>query len=326
MTRREARTRGVGEHCRESGGGGLRGGRPKGMNNFIKDLTLLGHDELEALFQEESRHESHQAVGMRVRLLHVLAARSVTVNGNGERTGTFSVAQESEFARLQIKLNSLVTINGLPLLHLTPRLLLIDEKQHANFLTRIGDARQRLVGDLLAQESNMLKAKAVAKQPQATTRASNPPPAMPPLPHQELVSEDVASLISSFSLRLAIGSSDDGESEDWLTVGRKHQPQPQSQQQQQQTQQIQIIQQPQQQKQNQVLEEENVVVQQPEQTKVVEPMPAQPYVAMVTKEKYDQDLRELRIVFEERIQLLQMRVITLQHALEVANEKLTGRL
>jgi hypothetical protein len=47
---------------------------------------------------------------------------------------------------------------------------------------------------------------------------------------------------------------------------------------------------------------------------------------MVTKEKYDQDLRELRIVFEERIQLLQMRIITLQHALEVANEKLTGRL
>jgi hypothetical protein len=316
------------------------------MNNFIKDLTLLGHDELEALFQEESRHESHQAIGMRVRLLHVLAARSVTVNGNGERTGIFSVAQESEFARLQIKLNSLVSLPSvaqesefarqemklnslvsLPLLHLTPRLLLIDEKQHANFLARIGDARQRLVGDLLAQESNMQKAKVVAKQPPATTRASNPPPAMPPfpLPHQDLFSEDVASLISSFSLRLAIGSSDDGESEDWLTVGRKQQPQPPPQPQQQQTQQTHIIKQPQQQKQNQVLEEENVVAQQPEQTKV-EPKPTQPSVAMVTKEKYNQDLRELRIVFEERIQLLQMRIITLQHALEVANEKLAGRL
>jgi len=291
---------------------GLRGGRPKGMNGFVKDLTLLGQDELDALFKEESQHCCH--AGMRVRLLSILAARSVTVNGNGEsRVGIFSVAQESEFARLQIKLNAFVsTCNGLPLLHLTPRLLLIDEQQHARFLARIDDARQKLVGDLLAQDPGRQITRAVvAKQSLVTMRASDPPLASCHH-HQEQVSEDVLSLISSFSLRMAIGSSDDGESEDWLLVGRKQQhPQSQSQPLQQQTQQ------PQQQQQYQVLQEETEEMQQSEQTKVEEP--AQP-VAMVTKEKYDQDMRELRIIFEERIQLLQMRIITLQHSLEVANE------
>jgi len=290
-----------------------------------------------------SRHADHQQ--MRVHIGSVIQARSVATDDQLSRAVeslyaglvVFSKEQQSQFARLQIQFNSSLPQGRpqLPLLHLTPRLLLLDEHQSKLFKTALTTYKDGILNDLISAEESIV-AVAMTRRgkdspghntlPKLVNDAKQPPTSPSPKPlikhYDKRESDSVLDIISAFSIKNSYNDNEEG-SEGWMTVGpgstyvtvpvapsiarlpisaveEVEQFSPSTSSPERITEEL--------------VEAEQVVLE------TILP-PIIPQDVMVSKKKYDEDLREQRIFFEDQLQVLHMRLHVLQTKLDNLTEE-----
>ena len=338
------------------------------MEALVKDVGVLEPALRSELLLASSSHKAHTLLGV-VRVWSALAARAVATQTQirqaetGDGKLAFTKEQEADFARAQIKLRALLPpLQPGPLLHLSPRLLLIDEYQNDKFRAEVTAAKDRLLQALVAEED---KAKAKRARMLASKRA-------PPHHHQQqqqLEEEDVghplrshesntaaearsvSDIIESLNMRsLEVGGDGLDDTGDWTTVGASGSARERGVGSGAGARVEKLMAPPA----GESLggEEERLVFSAAPQDEEP-PLPATPAAAdmpmdpsapppplpgspppappltvvaiTVTKDKYDGDLRELRLMFEEQMQVLQLRNHILQNKIEALEARLEER-
>lgn len=302
----------------------------------LKDLGVLSAVARADLLRSESSHEQHRKLGLKVNLGTILAARAA-VGASHVEGCAFTKEQEAAFARAQVQLNALIPPGKeLPLLHLSPRLLLLDPGQELRLSRAVNQAKERIVRELAREEETL-------KRRNKTVELKKHAPVSPPIAdshasmttscsetghegQQELSSRPpsktqgptVIDLVTAFSASLNSGTDDSGD--EWVTIGSRG---PRAA-----TPPLDL--------------EDRLVGRDSKSAKVTEPgavlAPPEtevytdsitPHQAndeiesagpMVTLQKYEFDMRELRQFFEEQLTVLQMRIMILQTKLEQERE------
>lgn len=214
------------------------------MDGLLQELSLLKSEVRASLLSEVSSHEAHSQLGG-LKVACVLAVRAVALPSQikeaeeGEQVVFFSKAQEAEFARTQIAMKGFVGVGDLQLLHLTPRLLLLDQDQKVKIESAINKAKSLLLNTLLEEsdkdrrrgeeKKRLAREQQLKLQQQRLQRQSSicPEPgvlttslAAPPL----LMVSDI---VSAFSASTALADPEDGQAaaggggaeSEWTTVG-----------------------------------------------------------------------------------------------------------
>lgn len=241
------------------------------MEHFLQEIALLDQNALSHIYSLHSTHSSHNS--MKIHTLSILAARAIATpqqirlaESVGPTTSiTFTKDQEADFARLQLQLNDLrkrfQQSQNLPLLHLSPCILLIDEQQKQDFDFRIAAAKNAVIDDLWKAEEEEKKRLAILKASPSSSNSKQSEGQMKKgvrspgknggkggnsgngnpngnASNSSSSNKDVSEIIREFAL-VASAASDDGEGE-WQQVGSKtssgavpppppsSQPQPQS--------------------------------------------------------------------------------------------------
>jgi len=324
----------------------------------MKDLSQLASTPLGDILWQHSCHADHQR--MRVHIGSIIQARSVATGDQLTRvesglyaTGlAFSKEQESHFARLQIQFNNSLPQGRpqLPLLHLTPRLLLLDEHQSSLVETALATYKDGILSELIAaEEATVALARRGKDNPGHSTQpklakdakqtpmsppsaSSSTTPSHSSIKHNDKrVSDSVVDIVSAFSIKNSYN--DDEESSDgWLTVGPgstyvpvipsiAHLPT---------TSAVEEIEQfpplPPSPERLEMTEELVEAVEQAVSETILplsQSIPSSISInqeAMVSKKKYDEDLREQRIFFEDQLQVLHLRLHVLQTKLDNLTE------
>ena len=326
------------------------------MEALVKDVGVLEPALRSELLLASSSHKAHTLLGV-VRVWSALAARAVATQTQirqaetGDGKLAFTKEQEADFARAQIKLRALLPpLQPGPLLHLSPRLLLIHEDQNDKFKAEVTAAKDRLLQALVAEEDK-------AKAKRARMLASKRAPPHHQQQQQQLEVEDVghplrshesdtaaearsvSDIIESLNMRsLEVGGDGLDDTGDWTTVGasgsarergvgsgegEKLMAPPAGESLGGEEERLVVSAAPQ--DEEPPLPATPAAAEMPTDPPPPSPTPAPPLTVVaitVTKDKYDGDLRELRLMFEEQMQVLQLRNHILQNKIEALEARL----
>lgn len=292
----------------------------------LKDIGVLSDVSRGNLLGSVSTHEQHRKLG-KVYLGTILAARAAVGSQHVEGCA-FTKEQESAFARTQVQLNALIPPGKkeLPLLHLSPRLLLLDPGQELRMIGAVNDAKERIVRELAGEDETFKRRN---KKAEGKKRAPSCKAAIVDSSdsrhegHQELSRRlpqgpNVNDLVTAFSASLNSGTDDSGN--EWVTIGARG-PRAATPPHEDRLVKVDSRSAKETEPGSALAPPETVV-----HTDTITPHQANEEIestaepAMVTLQKYELDMRELRQFFEEQLTVLQMRIMILQTKLEQERE------